>query len=552
MRRSSLLQSPARSALFAVTALTAAVLTLAGCGGGGGGSSSAPVVQPATTVPGPKAAAASMYFTDDFSALYDAVWIGVSKVVAVNAAGTETELIAYAPSKRLNVSTLRQAGTWASGVQVPADAVGVRVYADTNAQLQQLDGSMLNVTLNLTGGYLAFKLDTWDRNSGVLALDFDLPRFTLQGTTLTPATRVAGNAEYAGWNHRDAEIKGKVSAVTATSLTIDGGILGSRVVVLDANTSFVSAVNATWMPAVGDTVEVDSIVSGQGTDVKFTARVVKQRSATGMGDSTEVKGNVTAVKGSVVTLSISSSGDTGPTGVVDIDLAKATFKRGSLAAVTPGVNIEVFLMPAGAGWSAVVVEVDGAAKAGQDVRRDYAEVKGRVVTVSGTQVTLTPTYTERYGAVLPAGNLTVDLATATFEKSALSCLVAGSPIDVKGYLDKAGVFQVTRVDAEGACSAAVPASGVAVTTDTSSDSSRMDGMMVDVKGTITAVRAGEVDVSVFSLEGLASTASAMTVRLAPGTYFKGLSAATLAVGQFVEIKGTLQAGVLNATKMERD
>ncbi len=540
MRHSSLKLAPTLSAL------AASLLLLAACGGGG----TTPSTQASTSPAGPKAAAA-LYFTDDFSASYDAVWIAVSKVVVVNAAGTETELVSFAPSKRLNISQLRQAGTWAAGVQVPADATSVRVYADASAQLQKLDGSMLNVTLSLTGGYLSFKLDTWDRNSGVLALDFDLPRFTLQGTTLTASTRVAGSAEYSGWNHRDAEVKGKVSAVTATSLTVDAGLAGTRVFVLDTNTSFVSAASASWQPAVGDTVEVYSTLSGQGADVQFKARVVKQRSATGMGNTTEVKGNVTAVKGSVVTLNISSAGYGGPTGVVDLDLAQATFKRGSLASLAVGMRLEAYLLPAGTGWTGAAVEVDGAAKTGQSVKSDYAELKGRVVSISGTKVTFTPTYKQRYGATLPAGDVTVDLASATFEKSSLSCLAAGSPIEVKGYLDAAGVFQVTRVDAEGACAAAVPASGVAAATS-SSDSTRMDGMMVEAKGTITALRTGEMDISVFSLEGLASTTTTLTVRLSSGIYFKGVTAATLAVGQFVEIKGTMQAGVMSATKIERD
>jgi len=530
-------------------ALAATLLALAACGGGGG---SAPTSQASTTPPGPKAAAVSLYFTDDFSAHYDAVWIGVSKVVAVNAAGLETELVSFMPSKRLNISQLRQAGTWAAGAQVPGDAVAVRVYADTAAQLQQLDGSLLNVTLNLTSGYVSFKLDTWDRNTGVLALDFDLPRFTLQGTTLTAATRVASSTEYASWNHRNAEVKGKVTAVTATSLTVDMGVMGTRVFVLDTNTSFVSPLNGSWTPTVNDTVEVYGTVAGQGTDVQFTARVVKQRSATGVGNTTEVKGKVTAVKGNVVSLNVASASWGGPTGVLDLDLSAAAFKRGTLAAVTPGVRLEVYLMPAGTGWTAVAVEMDGAAKAGDSVRSDYAELKGRVVSVSGTQVTFRPTYTQRYGATLPSGNVTVDVAMASFEKSSLSCLATGVPIEVKGYLDAAGAFRVTRVDAEGSCAAAVPASGVSASPSSPSDSSRMEGQIVEVKGTITAIRPGEIDISVFSLEGFAATTNTMTVRLASSTYFKGMNSGSLALGQFLEIKGTVQGGVLNATKVERD
>lgn len=74
MRSNFVMQAPALSAL------AAALVVLAGCGGGGGGASPAP--QASISPSGPKAASASLYFTDDFSAAYDAVWIGVSKVAA--------------------------------------------------------------------------------------------------------------------------------------------------------------------------------------------------------------------------------------------------------------------------------------------------------------------------------------------------------------------------------------------------------------------------------------------------------------------------------------
>jgi hypothetical protein len=543
------MRKPVRAYLPALSLVATALVALTACGGGGGGGTAA--LQAADNSTTAKAAAASLYFTDDFSADYDAVWIGITKVVAVNAAGTETALVSFAPSKHLNLPMLRQAGTWAGGISVPGDAVAVRVYTEPKAQLQRLNGSLLDVTLNLTGGYLAFKLESWDRATGVLALDFDLPRFTLQGTVLTAATRVAGSSEYGAWNHRDTELKGRVTALTASSLTLDTGLIGSRVFVLDGNTSFVSTLSANWMPAVGDSVEVYGTLDGQGTDLRFQARVVKQRNASGTGNTTEVKGNVTAVNGSVVTLSVSSASTGGPTGLVTLDLAQAAFKRGSLASLAVGQRLEAYLLPAGAGWSAVAVEVDGAAKTGSGAKSDYAELKGRVVSVSGTRVTFTPTYKQRYLANLPAGDITVDLAGASFEKSALSCLVAGTPIEVKGYLDAAGAFVPTRVDAEGACASAVPAAGVGVVRDRS-DSSHLNGMVVEAKGTITAVRPGELDITVFKLEGAVAATGTLTVRLSSSTYFEGTTAAGLGVGQFIEAKGVLQAGVLTASKVELD
>lgn len=538
----NLLATPTRRAIALISSFTLSAVLVA-CGGGGSSELGSPL--PGTA----KASAASLYFTDDFSSAYDAVWISVARVTAVNAAGTEVELLAYTPSRRLNLPKLRDAGSWGATAQIPEDAVAVRVYVDAQAQLQQLNGSMLDVTLSAPGGYLSFRLEGWNRSSGVLALDFDLPRFSLQGTTLVAATRVASADDLASWNHRDAEIKGTVSAVGATSLTLDAGALGSRVFILDANTSFVSLLDQGWTPAVGDAVEVYANVSGQGTALQFSARVVKHR-AGAPAASTEIKGLVGAVKGSVVTLNVDASRHGGPTGSLDIDLADARFKRGSLATVLPGVRLEVYLSRQGDSWVAKAVEVEGAAKPGKSNRSDYAELKGRVVSLVGTQLTLTPLHSERFNGTLPAGNLTVELAQAYFEKSALSCLLAGTPVELKGYLDATGAFQVVKVEGEGACAATIPVAGVKPTPGASA--AALNGKPVEAKGAIGALRSGEFEMKVYRIEGLAESPASVIVRYNSSTLFKGTSAATLAAGQFMEVKGTLQDGVITAVKIERD
>jgi hypothetical protein len=537
--------SSRRRATALLTSISLSALIVA-CGGGGGTDTGAPTVQPSAT---------ALYFTDDFSAAYDAVWVSISRVTAVNAAGTETQLLAYAPSLRLNLPQLRDAGNWAANAQIPTDTVAIRVYVEPKAQLQKLDGSVLDVTLSTPAGYLSFKLEGWERSSGVLALDFDLPRFTLQGTTLVAATRIAGGDELSRWNHREAEIKGTVTAVSATSLTVDTGLLGTRVFVLDSNTSFVSLASASWQPAVGDSVEVHASVSGQGADVQFTARVVKQRSGSdAAGTRAEVKGKVDAVQGSVVTLTVDTSRNGGPVGTLSIDLANAVFKRGSLTAVQPGVRLEIYLVLQGQTWVAKAVEVEGAAppkSAADKPRKEYAELKGQVVSLSGSTLVLHPLNTSHFSAGLPAGDVTVDLSKAYFKKSSLSCLSAGTPVALKGYVDAAGVFQVVAVEAEGACAAAVPVAGLKPPA-ASSDPSVLNGKTVEAKGSVSALRSGEFDLTLYRVTGLNKAPATVVVRYGSDTVFKDLSAAALAAGQFLEVKGVWQDGVITAAKIERD
>lgn len=73
---------------------------------------------------------------------------------------------------------------------------------------------------------------------------------------------------------------------------------------------------------------------------------------------------------------------------------------------------------------------------------------------------------------------------------------------------------------------------------------------IDTEGRITAVRSNEFDVVVFDLENSAMASTALTVRYGSTTVFRRLSASTVTVGAFVELKGELTAGVITATKVE--
>ncbi len=550
---SSHLGSP-RSLPWFTLAAVALAASLAACGGGGGSSNLTPAPEVATS-------RTAVYFTDDFSAAYDAVWISVSRVTVVNPSG-ETQVALFEPAQLVNLPTLRRTGALMATADLPLDATAIRVYVDSAAQLQQLDGSMLPVSLAATGGYLEFRLEGWNAATGSLALDFDLPRFTLQNGVLTAATRIASNDDYAGWNQRYAEAQGAVTAVSATSLTVDTRHHGLRSFVIDTNTTFVSSRSATWSPAVGDRVELSSLVSGQGADLQFTARAVKDETDSESQRADKVEGLVTAVStvGGVtqVTANIRRSKAVGAQGEVVFDVATATrFKRGSASLLAAGVAIEAYLVPQGSGWLASAVEIDGAAKSDSDsnepdsVSEGYVDVKGRVTGVSGTVVTLQATYTERLPGVAVGDSLTLDIANAYFEKGGAACLAAGVAVEVKGYRDAAGVLQPVKLEVEGGCSSAYPTPGVtAPSTPPSTDASAF----VEAKGTVMAVRSGEFDLSVYRIEDFAGVSPAtVTVTYGSTTVFRdGLSSASLAVGNFVEVKGNLQAGVLTASKVERE
>lgn len=522
-----------------LSALLIAGFVLAACGGGGSPAPTTAAAQGATAV----------YFTDDFSATYDAVWLSVSRVTVVSPAA-ETELVAFAPAKLINLPTLRRTGALVATATIPADATAVRVYVGAQAKLQQLDGTLLDVTLAAPTGYLEFKLEGWSAGSGALALDFDLPRFTLQGTTLVPATRVADSNDYSAWNQRYAEVEGTVAQVTPTSIVLDTRSMGQRSFAVDNNTTFVSSRSATWSPAVGDRVEIKSAVTGQGaTGLQFTAHTVKDETQSTSGGLTKIEGVVTGVAGTQVTATVDHSENSTVLGSVTFDIANATFKRGTAASLLPGVRVEAYLTTAGSAWAAKAVEIEGAARtgAGEGGQRDYAEVKGQIVSVTGSVTVVKVLHADRFPGLSAGAQLTIDLAAATFDTGAVSCLAAGLPIEVKGSVSAAGVLTPIEVSVGGACAAAYPAvdGGQSGHQDTPVTSGT-----IDTEGSVTAVRAGEFDMTVFDLENVAMVSTTLTVRYNSTTLFRHLTAASIAVGNFVEVKGDLKAGVITATKVE--
>lgn len=549
--------TPTQRPPLALSALMVSLaLLLSACGGGGGGSSSddaGPSVAPTAK------AQTALYFTDDFSAAYDAVWISVSRVTVVSPAG-ETELLRHDTPQLLNLPTLRRSGVLVANAGLPLDATEVRVYVGSTAQLQQLDGRMLDVGLQAPAGYLAFRLEGWDSRSGALALDFDLPNFSLQGNTLVAATRLAGSTDLAGWNSRHTEVKGTVTAVSANSITVQTLALGAQTFTLDAQTTYLSERSAGWMPVVGSVVELYSSVSGQGAQaLQFSARQVKDRSDAGSAGSAKVHGLVTAVANGLLTVSVDRSNLAGATGSIQIDVGQASFKRGSAALLAPGLRIEAYLVAAagGSGYRATVLEIEGAAKSGASgdgdddgSRSGYGEVKGVVSSVSGQQVVLNTLYAKNLPSVLQGTALTLDLGSAYFERGGLACLAAGTPIEVKGAVTAAGGLQAVKVELEGGCASAWPVSGV---TGSTTPTTPVTGTwFVEAKGLVTAVRPGEFDLQVYKVEYAGAAPATLTVRHGTGTLFKRLSGSQLAAGQFVEIKGNLQGAVLDATKIELD
>lgn len=543
--------------------LGSALFLLASCGGG---SSTATAPAPVATQPATPATAttAAVYLTDDFSSEYEAVWVSITRITAVQGT-SETELAAFSPARVVNLPELKRSGLFVGTASIPAGTTAFRVYVGADARIRGLDGVERTVQLARTANsYIEFNGTSWVSQSGVVALDFDLPRFVLTGNVLTPATQLADASDQGQWTNRHGEIKGRVVALTATLMTLELADARRVDILLNANTTYRASSGQTWMPAVGGRVEVELLLSGTVAQPVYVARSVHDESlfeTTGSDSRPEIEGRVVSVSGTTMVVDLYKSEDFSLTGRTTFSIDGSTFKRGAASLLLPGVRIEAHVARLPAGLQLLAIEIEGAAKSEtlpasirdapsgsggtntQGSNNGYVELKGSFVARQNNVIDLKLFKIERIPSYTLGSTVSVDTSSAYFERGTLDCLVSGSPVEIKGYLDGAGKLVVVKVEMEGACGVGASSGGTA----------NVPGQMSEAKGLIQTVNAGQFTMQILKSEYWASPPPAVvTVTFDQSTIFKDFTAASLRAGLLVEVKGTVANGVLKASKIEQD
>lgn len=550
--------------LFRIILLSSSsILLLASCGGGST-TSQAPAPTAVSPVPPVSTTSAAVYLTDDFSSEYETVWVSVSRITAMQGT-TETELAAFSPARVVNLPELKRAGLFVGTAAIPVGTTAFRVYVGADARIRGLDGIERTVQLTRTANsYIEFNGTSWTSSTGVLALDFDLPRFVLVGNVLTPATRLADSSDQGKWTNRHGELKGVVVALTPTLLTLELANASRVDIVLNANTTYRASGSATWTPAVGGRVEVELLLSGTAAQPVYVARSVHDESlfeTAGSDSRPEIAGRIVSISGTTIVVDLFRSEDFALTGRTTFSIAGATYKRGAASLLQPGVRIEAHVARSGTALQLVSIEVEGAAKTESlpgSIRdaspgsggtttpggnNGYAELKGSFVARQGNLIDVRLFKVERVPSFAVGTTVSVDTSGAYFEKGSLDCLITGSPVEVKGYLDGTGKLVVVKVELEGACGVGTSPAGSAL----------LPGQLSEAKGLIQTVGNGQFTMQVFKSEYWASQPPAsVTVTHDQATLFKDLSAASLRAGLLVEVKGTVTNSVLKAAKIEAD
>ena len=81
-----------------------------------------------------------------FIATYAAFWFTIFRVTVVSPT-VESDLATFSPARLINLPTLKNAGMLVASTTIPAGATAVRIYIGRQAQLQQLNGSRVDVAL---------------------------------------------------------------------------------------------------------------------------------------------------------------------------------------------------------------------------------------------------------------------------------------------------------------------------------------------------------------------------------------------------------------------
>lgn len=545
------------SSRFAMTGALASALLVSACGGDDQDTSrdndnddAAVTDDPNDGDDGASVSDVSLYITDDFSNDYEAVWISINQISFFDGTNETVAFDGGSAPLVVNVPELKRAGLFVGDISIPAGSTSVRLHVDDGVRLVSPDGTSTEVTLSLEeGGYIALPLDGYNPSTGTLIVDFDLPAFTLSGSVLQAAIVLGDDQDASSWTTKYGEIDGAVTAISSDSISVRDDNGKTYAIGLTSYTTYRGATTG-WTPSVESQVEVDVIVSGTLANPEYTATSIAAEDLSNYSEgynSPEIEGHITAIEGNRLTVTVREAEDIRLSGSVTIDISNAVFTRGNAASLAVGREIEVYLDPTAnsdGSWNARLVEIEGAADSNSisddDASGDvYSEVEGRVIGLSGQQVTLDIYKVEGILSYNIGDDVTFDLAQTQFTEGSLSCLGIGSNLELKGYTSVNGSFVVNTAEIDGACAGsddefAGEASGA-----------------MEAEGLITSIGADSFVIDVLKVDDwFGAVPSSLTVTYDNNTYFEDLRRSDLRVGLLVEAEGAVTNDVMAARKIE--
>ncbi len=414
----------------------------------------------------------SVLVTDNLTQDYAEVWITVRSITAEDNNGQRVTLFEDTTGQTYNLSQLANIGAL---VDTQAVAAGTYTSFDitlgNDITLVDLNGNVTNATFDQSG------LPTFDMNitgsltvganqNSTLALDFDLAQFTYDATTNT-VSPVVVQKDPQVLDQTVATLAGQVVSITSPTefvMTPAGGGTDMNVELHSSAT----VTNAATGEVLADTSALQTgmevIVSGNfdPDTMKLTAASVQMDNNDAVSVRQEMEGFVVSFDGSMLVIDIKEASFAPPANEMSIDISNAIFAKGDLSLVADGQNIEIKGQWDGSSFMPAVVEIEGApsnARHGNDdtdtypenYQDEYAEVEGIVNIDENGVMTIAVNKAEHVNQISAGDSITIDTSNSWFKGGDNSCLVDGTPVEVKGPINEMGAMVANVIEIENGC-----------------------------------------------------------------------------------------------------
>ncbi|TPE53365.1 DUF4382 domain-containing protein [Maribrevibacterium harenarium] len=521
----------------------------------------------------------SLAITDNLSTDYAEVWVSV-KEIDVKTGGDSQTLYKNSTGLAVNLSELTDVSQVLSQSSLPVGTyTDFSVTLGTDVVLVDGNGVVTNAKLSNSQTDVEWPVNgTLAVASGAvsqLSLDFNLAQFSYDANTklVTGVISQLADSEYRA---PYAHMTGTLSAVNGSQLTITPF---NNAVPLTVNTDTATriynghALSSLDQLVVGDQVEFyGQYNADQNTILAYKIETDTRYVLTGeVSSDTErgkVEGIIQSVDGETLTLDLKQS-DRLPTqnSITISNVLNANYKTGSSSALAANQSIEVRGMWTTTGFSASLIEIEGASDSDREhqYQDSYVELKGVISDLGTDQATLTIADVEHSQTYTIGQTVSLDLSQAWFENADKTCLTDGAYVEAKGAATDTGL-QVNRLEIKAACLGQNGVSqlhdesenddGSGDDYDTESDHDRYvlndvsndNDSRAEVEGIVQSINGTTLTMTVRKYEHMTLAQNTVTVNVSSAWYDDG-PASNLAVGRYIEVKGTWDGSSMSARKV---
>ncbi len=489
----------------------------------------------------------SVLITDNLSQNYNEVWVEVQSINAVDQDGQSVALFEDTSGRTYNLSQLVNIGALIDTRSVASGTYSsFEIGLDNAITLVDPAGNTIDAVFDQTGGpaYTISVDGNLVVNSGqpaTLALDFDLANFTYDPATNT-VTPVVVQKDPNALAQAVATTRGAIQAINGSGQFVLNPVGGGAAITINLHNN--ATVTNPGSGAIGSdtsllqpgmSVRVSGIYDANTLTITATS-VVVDGSASPTALHHEVEGYVTAVNGTVVELNVEEATFRPAGNLLSIDVGSAIFSKGSLDMLAMGQELEIKGDWNSDTFSAAVVEIEGAPRNTGDYSYDYdyAEIEGRVTSVTDGSVTLTVQKYEHVNGISIGQSVTIDRSGAWYKHGDASCLASGMEVEVKGAFT-ANAMKASVIEYE----------------DNSCYGAYGGGEYAEIEGRVTSVTDGTVTLTVQKYEHVNGISIGQSVTVdRDNAWYKDGNAACLVPGARIEVEGSYDGSAMDAFVIE--